>query len=154
MYKYEISGANFTDVHITYTNEFNNVQEKKTSFLCREDADSFVKIDMRNWLAGSLKRYVNHASILSAFGWRSFYNSVNRCEALDYCLTIIRLIHEWDLFRISVWINDNEDKLKLILPAPSHNSYKSSEMKLREMVWHSVNIRKHVKEQLAKQQAL
>jgi hypothetical protein len=154
MYKYNITPDSFPKVHITCTNEHNNVIEKVQPFMCQEDAERFVNIDMRNWLAENLKRYVNHSSVLSAFGWRAFYNSVNRCEALDYAVSILGPIKEWDLFRICNWIIDNEDKLKLILPAPSNKSYASSELKMREMLWLSKNIRRHQREQLLKQQSI
>lgn len=142
MYKYVITSAPFPVLTITYSNEHHNVKEKRVSFSCDEDARRYVYLDMRNWLADNLKRYINHAAILSDVGYQAFYKTIDRCAALEHCKTFLPQLNTAGLLQISAWILENEHQMQLILPNPKHKSYKNSEMKVKELVWLSVQLRK------------
>ena len=134
MYDYKIkTDTLFTTLDINFTNHFNNIDTLHRTFLTYTDAFNFIRGHMRDYLISYFIKYVQNSINLAGTETFAYYKTLDRCEALDICIKFYADIYLYDLASIYNWILTNQKPLKIILPSPSSESYKTSKMQLKEL---------------------
>ena len=111
-----------------------SINGSKKLFLSEESATHFSKIELKNYIFSSYKKYVLHKKQLFEYGDGSFYRRKNKCDALDKCLTYIDLFPEYKISRICQVILNISNDLEHILPSPGNSSYSPQKEKLKTLI--------------------
>ena len=118
-------------------------------FFGEMSAREFARNHERDFILSWLKRFVNHARILSETGNKTFYNTQNKWNALERMIAYLQVAHHDSLHALCFNLLNYEQSLRAILPAPTNPSYLKQKNNLEHILSECRRIRRIQLRQIA-----
>ena len=135
MYSYHIEPDNGAwNLTLQWEEPDGELMKDEKLFFSETSAREFANNHERLFILKWLKRYVNHARILSETGNKTFYNTQNKWNSLERMIAYEQVASHDNLHALCFSLLNYEQSLRAILPAPTNPSYMKQKNNLEHIL--------------------